>query len=319
MTPPSPTLSPPPRRQALWICLLLAAVTLALYWPVTRLRVRHLRRPRLHHRQPRRASRRDPARPALRPERRGRPQLASAHPFQSHAGLPVVRPERRRASFHQPAPAHRQHPAALPGAPAHDRRVVAQRPGRRPVRLASPPCRIGRLDRRAEGRAERAVLVAHPLGLAGLRRGLQKSGRKVKTILFPGGFSFRAGGDVQAHGRHLSFRPPAPGFLAAGPVPAPRPSAARPGRTGQIPPRAAGRQIRRRPSPTLAPASRKNPLLRHQRRFVRQDLSPAKTRRRHAGHGAIFPWPPASATPSFPTSAIPPKCCGPRICPPFPS
>ena len=33
MTPPPP--APPPRHQALWVCLILAAVTLALYWPVT--------------------------------------------------------------------------------------------------------------------------------------------------------------------------------------------------------------------------------------------------------------------------------------------
>ena len=35
MTPSSPTPTPPPRHQALWICLLLAAVTVAVYWPVT--------------------------------------------------------------------------------------------------------------------------------------------------------------------------------------------------------------------------------------------------------------------------------------------
>jgi len=36
VTPPSPAPAPPSRRQTLWICLLLAAVTLVLYWPVTR-------------------------------------------------------------------------------------------------------------------------------------------------------------------------------------------------------------------------------------------------------------------------------------------
>ncbi len=35
MTPSPPTASPPCRPQALWICLLLAAITLAVYWPVT--------------------------------------------------------------------------------------------------------------------------------------------------------------------------------------------------------------------------------------------------------------------------------------------
>jgi tetratricopeptide (TPR) repeat protein len=35
VTPPSPTPSPPPRHQAPWICLFLAVITLAAYWPVT--------------------------------------------------------------------------------------------------------------------------------------------------------------------------------------------------------------------------------------------------------------------------------------------
>ena len=35
MTLSPPTASPPSRAKALWICLLLAAITLAVYWPVT--------------------------------------------------------------------------------------------------------------------------------------------------------------------------------------------------------------------------------------------------------------------------------------------
>ena len=36
VTPPSPAPRPPSRHSALWVCLVLAAVTLAVYWPVTR-------------------------------------------------------------------------------------------------------------------------------------------------------------------------------------------------------------------------------------------------------------------------------------------
>ena len=87
VTPAPPTPTPPPRLQALWICLLLAARHPGRLLARHRLRFCQLRRPGLYHGQSHRAGRRDRARTALRPGAPRSPATGIRSPFSATCSI----------------------------------------------------------------------------------------------------------------------------------------------------------------------------------------------------------------------------------------
>ncbi len=160
-------------------------------------------------------------------------QLASADRALPHAGLPFVRLEGRRTSFHQLAPPCCQHRPSVSGPEPDDGSQVALRPGVGPFWLASAARGISGLDRGAKGCLEHVLLHGHPLGLCHLRsavptpnpklrdRGpkLRRPRPEVKGLapLSPVPRLLRLGADEQAHAGDHAVRAVAPRLLAAAP------------------------------------------------------------------------------------------------------
>ena len=111
-------------------------------------------------------------------------QLAPVDLALAHARLPALRVESRRAPPDQLVAPRRERQPAVSGVAAAHRRALAQRVCGGLVRAASAACRVGRLDRRTQGRAERVLLHADALGLRPLcgRQKVRKSeSRKPKA------------------------------------------------------------------------------------------------------------------------------------------
>ena len=132
-----------------------------------------------------------------------RPLLASAHAAVAHAGRRPVREGPRRVPRHQPGAAPWQHPPPVPGARPDDRRRGTVGLRHRTVRAAPAARRVGRLDRRAEGRAQHGLLDADDVGMGGVC-----ADRAAERLLDCAGVVC-AGPDGQADARH------APGDAAA--------------------------------------------------------------------------------------------------------
>ena len=276
MTPPSTTPAPPPRRQALWICLLLAAVTLALYWPVTRCEFVTY----------------------------DDPDFVTANPV-VQAG--VTLPGLRYALSAEVA--RNWHPLTLL---SHmlDCQLFGQNAGWHHLTSlllhTANTLLLFLVLRRMTGALWRSALVAalfawHPLHVESVAWIAER--KDVLSALFwwltlwawlgYAGASKRPGAKSKLFYSLAVFlfvlaamsKPMVVTFpfilLLLDFWPLGRfqlrllPPPVREGRAKSRP-RADGCQIRRRPSPALAPAARKNPLLRHQRRFVRQDISSCK-------------------------------------------
>ena len=94
-----------------------------------------------------------------------RQQLASAHLVVTHAGLRIVRPQRRRPSFCQPVASRGKRGSAVWAAASIDEPVAAQRLCRRAVCVVPGACGIRRVDFRTQGRVEHVLRAADAAGL----------------------------------------------------------------------------------------------------------------------------------------------------------
>src|ERR1035437_5744616 len=140
-----------------------------------------LRRPGLRYRQLGGPTRSHAARPGLGLHHQSRRQLASADLALPHARLPALRPQPRRAPCHQSSVPHPQLAPALWPPQANDRRPLAQRPGRRPLRSAPHPRRIRRLDLRAQRCPQHLRWAAPPVGVCAISRTVQRTKSKVQS------------------------------------------------------------------------------------------------------------------------------------------
>lgn len=142
-------------------------------------------------------------------------QLAPGHLAVAYVGLPALRPERRGAPFGQRRVPRGQRRARLPPVHPIDGRDVAQRRGGRLVRATSAARRISRVDRGAQGRAQRVLRFAHPVGLRVVCPRSRGEECQVETGLRAGAALFRDRVDEQTHARDLALRDVVVGCVAA--------------------------------------------------------------------------------------------------------
>ena len=96
-----------------------------------------------------------------------RPRIGSVDVALAHARLAALRAQRRRASCHQRPPPCGEQRLPVRRLPGDDGCGVAERVRRGAVRAPPAPRRVGRLDRGAQGRAERPLLHASACAATG--------------------------------------------------------------------------------------------------------------------------------------------------------
>ena len=152
-----------------------------------------------------------------------RVQLATADDDVPHAGLPTLWAESGRASSDECAAAHRLSDCAVSGPAANDGIVVAGRVRGGGICDSSAARGIRGLGGGTQGRAERPVLHADPLGVHTIRPEADAKrepgagpGRLVpKLRLLSGAVALFVGLDVQADAGDVALCPAAAGPLAA--------------------------------------------------------------------------------------------------------
>ena len=148
------------------LCLLLAAVTLVVYWPVTRCDFVNYDDPDYFTSNPHVLAGLTAGECRLGFYHQLRCQLASADVAVVDAGCEIVWPRTRRAALHKPVVSRRQHGPAFSVVLASDWGDLAERLRGRAVRFASVACRIRGVDFGAQGCLEHVFRVAGALDYA---------------------------------------------------------------------------------------------------------------------------------------------------------
>ena len=185
---PAPTRASTPvmarSRFPVWLmAVLLALVTIALYWPATRCDFVNFDDPDLCHRESSRSGRFDLGGGEMGVLQHGTSRLlGAADVVVAHAGLPALRFESLGTSSDQCAAARRQHRAGLSVAATDDRGDVAEPVGGGVVWVASAACGIGGLGGGTQGCAEHASSVCWRSVVMPATRKMSEASRKSERI-----------------------------------------------------------------------------------------------------------------------------------------